>query len=202
MSAFDPWQQPPAPPVDPRPHTTRPGSHPLWRRAAIFCWVTGAVGFGFFGCCTASMFLMTAAPFSYVQSGPYAAQLQEAGIQNADQWRLMLIGTGIVLMLLINLPGLALIALGFGVRRGIAWARIAAMVITAAQGVLLGLYCFGSAVFALINGDVLGLIMAVVLFSPLPVLAIYTFIVLLRAAGAGRQAAYINDHEPWNSHLG
>jgi hypothetical protein len=166
------------------------------RRAAVAVWVSGAVVLLISACGLASMAAMIATPAGELR------QLDEAGQVPAETWaeleqlRPFLPTAAALLGGLVTLPALALIALGFGVRRGHPTAMRAASILLWVMLSFVGLNLVLSLPAAL-SGGVLNL---------LPILAVsgllWWCIRVLRqakAAGATDTTQARLDLDPWET---
>lgn len=170
------------------------------RRAAVAVWAAAGVQLLVFGCYASLLAGLGAIPAQAIREGMSeqvpADQLEQI-IQNQPA---MLVGA-VVLTLLMVLPALALLVLGFYVRQRRRGAILAARVILFIQAGLVGLMLALNLAAGVTTGDVVALVTAMVFLGGTLALIVWT----LRALGAAAREANArhsyHDTEPWNSHL-
>lgn len=203
MTSFDPWQaQPPPPPTGPPTGGPWEVDRPASRTAALYCWVTGAVAFGLYGCCTLSFGALAAVPTSTWSHRVTPEQWEMLNSQPGISPRVVIALEAAMFLFLVNLPGLALIILGFWVRKASRAANLTALIIASVQGAMLGLFFLMALAGSLTMGNIIAGLGPLVYFLPLLVLLVLTWRALRRARTEPAQRAALRDDEPWNAHLG
>ena len=182
----DPWHVPP-------PASDAP------RRAAIATWTVAAVQLLAFGCCSCMLTAVGLMP-----EGQFRQQLerpdQEVSPEQVDmlvQIQPFLLGLGVVLMAAIVLPALVLVILAFKVRAASLGATTAARLILILQAVLVSLLVLANVVSAILQGDILGMLMPLVIFGGLLILMVWA----IRRLGEVRDAIDLSrayHDQPWN----
>lgn len=153
MNHYDPpeidWQdpysewEPPQPPV----HHARAG------QAATWLWLTSGVTIVFFGFCLGCAALaVTIMPQDELMSQLSAEQREALGGMNIQTLMIVLFTLSMIIMVL---PAIVNIFLGFAIRRGSSPARIAAIIILSLQGLLLAGMLLINSVTSLVQGDVI-----------------------------------------------
>lgn len=188
MTAFDPWPAPP--PIHP--------PTPPARRASLLLWVLSAVEVLGFGCCAASIALLTVLPPDdlrrmLAESGAPPEQVAMLSQQSA------VVAIMAVLVLALGfVPGVLLGVLAFFVRRGSTPAIVGALVVVIAQGTLLGLGTLINIAGLVASGDLLGLTMTLVIFGGLLALLAACAWLLIGCLTGPRTAPQTPSIEPWD----
>ncbi len=188
-TVFNEWDQPtPA---------TRFGA--ARKRAAIFLWITGAALTLSMGCCSLIYGLMAVMPTNQFldASNPQHAEL----IEQLDIVGPYLPYVALAVAMLGFLPGLAYLALAFGVRKGHRGQTLTCEVLLLMQCIVLGGMTALGLMGALLQGQVVGVVMVLVSLGGLLTLLIYTFTLLLRIGHPGARATVtVEDdasRDPW-----
>ncbi len=177
------------------PFARHGGSH---GRAASLVWAVAAVELLVSVCCIGGTYALP----------PSAAQFGELppGIDAAQMVTLVRVVATVMVSLLFAAPAVALLFLGFPLRRGSGGARLATLIILWAHGVFVGITVLANLVQ--LAGDPLAAIVSLLLFGGLLTLivaairAVHGLSPSARAAGPVATAADGDDFiEPWNSHL-
>lgn len=175
------------------PAGVAPRSSGASRRAAIGLWVSGAAESVIFGCCSALVTVAGVVP-------PEALELpdEQAAEFAMVQHAILLLGVGVFVLMF--LPAVALLLLGFAVRRGggraIQWGRAIVAVHIGLVSLLLLFYLIAGLGF----GQLLAMVFTVPLLAGLVALLIWTM-TQLSAASHERWEREARDTEPWNSRL-
>lgn len=169
--------------------------------AAVAVWVAGAVQLLMFGCCGLGMFAAGSVPpeeFQKLLSESLPPDQMEALAPHLPALQTATFIVSIFIGLLLVLPALVMLYLGFGVRRGHRGKMLAAQIIatvTAAVAALLllvmllqavSLGALGSAIF---NLALMGGLLAVLIWA----------IIATRRARRASDGLSIDEDEPWNT---
>ncbi|MFW6058781.1 MAG: hypothetical protein ACODAQ_01280 [Phycisphaeraceae bacterium] len=162
------------------------------------CWIAGGIEVVLFGCCAAGLLVIGfVSPAQLQQQGELPPGVTAGQVLLAMRWL-----AGILAVVMV-LPGLVLLYLGFAVRQGGRGAMLAAGVILIVQAALIGVLTLLSVVGGLMTGDLLGTLVNLLLFGGVTALLIWAAVLILRARGGGGATGSMpHDEEPWNSHLG
>jgi len=155
MSSYEPpeidWQDPYSEWEPPRP----PFGQTRTARAVIWLWTTSAIQVFFFGFCIGCLALaVTLVPQDELMSQLTPEQRQALGGMGLDTALLIVF---VIAMVLMVVPAIVNILLGFAIRKGSAPARIAAIIILALQALLLAGFLLINLVTSLMQGDIASL---------------------------------------------
>ncbi len=175
------------------------GVKKMCRRSSVLLWIVGAVEVILFSCWAFTAGAVGLAPVSMLEEA-ISPQMTAEEFSQLISMRPTLAVMAAVLTILIVIPGLILIGLAFGVRRGRTWAITVARVILLVQSVLFGLFLLLGLINGLLTGDVIGFILILILFGGTLAGQVYTNLSLGRAAHEARYGG-ADDDDPWNQHL-
>lgn len=191
---------PPPPPhgpnFSPQP-SSEPSSDSRSGGAAVACWVAGGVELAVMGCCMLTMLLISFASPAQLQQADLPQGVTPGQLAVAARW---IAGLLAVLMVV---PGLVLLYLGFAVRQGRRGAMLAAGVILIVQAAVVAVLALLSILGSAMTGDVLGLALNVVVLGGVTALLVWAAWRVLRARlGAAGNGGIDIDDEPWNQNFG
>ncbi|MDX1682153.1 MAG: hypothetical protein R3336_03435 [Phycisphaeraceae bacterium] len=157
-----------------------------YRRAALLCWLTGAMEILIFGCC-AGVFAMFG-QFSAEQFPP----------EQHEQFKLIqqiapLVAVAVVVMGV--LPGLIYVGLGFAVKAQKTWAVVTGLIFAIGQAFMLGLMLLYSLVNAVMMMDPVSFTLNVIVIgSPLALLVFLAYWLMKAFSGPSAQP----QANPWD----
>jgi len=142
------------------------------RQSAIYCWIIGGITALLFSCCSCGVGSLAALPAHEIQR-MFSQSAAQSGEQLTDQqmqaiMQLHPTGYGIlaVVTLLLGLaPAVALVLIGFAVKKGSRPATIAAVIIVGVQTLISGTLLLMAVAGALVGGDAVSALFSLVVFG-------------------------------------
>ena len=122
-----------------------------FRRAAVSLWVTGALFALLGGACGLMFAAIGTTPIDEVIAQG-DGQFSEAQADALRQFHPFMLGVAAVLGVILFLPGLLMLGLGFPVKGRVGWAVTAALVVAGLETILMGLAGLSSLVNAVLAG--------------------------------------------------
>lgn len=181
----------------PDPSGSAPGQSEAPQRAAVAMWVTAAVQMIVFGCCSLLLAGVGMLPEQTLRQ-EMSEQMPSDQLDQLVQGQPLLLIGAIVLMLVMFLPALVLLLLGFRVRSRRLGSARAARVILYAQAGLLAVVLAWYALVGAMQGVLLGICMPLVVLGGVLALVIWASRTLRTAINELRQQE-LDEINPWNS---
>lgn len=193
------------------PSTGYPPTHPIpgidypdpYERAALSVWASGAIWIMLAGCCSAGMVAATLLPIDQLRAQDAAGEIPDETWEQFAQFQSQ---PGIpaflaVLVTLCLLPGLALLVLGFFVKKRHQGSALAALIVTYGMAGIVGLMTL-SGLVSVLSGQVTALITLVPVMAALA-LMIWSIGTLRKARAAPTTPLYDTPpgHDPWEHML-
>ena len=170
-----------------------------FRRAAVSLWVTGALFALLGGACGLMFAAIGTTPIDEVIAQG-DGQFSEAQADALRQFHPFMLGVAAVLGVILFLPGLLMLVLGFPVKGRVGWAVTAALVVAGLETILIGLAGLSSLVNAVLAADVTGILTVLVIFGVAVGLLIWTLgrLLVARRALKAKEPGYTDD-DPWET---
>ncbi len=180
-----------------------PAPRDAFRRAARALWVTGTLFALLGGACGLMFAAVGATPFDQLVAQGEGRFTPEQ-IDTLRGLHPLLLGVAAALGLVLFLPGLVMLVLGFFVRRGSRFATVAALTVTILELLLIAFAGLSSIVNAVLTADLAAALTAIVMFGVPVALLVWTTLRLLQARRALNARGHGDDHphpddDPWET---